>query len=83
MLKGKRMLPAPSFTALPTCCPRQLGFEIGAQVNALHHEANIAKAQEWLRHANSAIKCLSRKRGQSERFRPAINDSQHRTRGDG
>jgi integrase/recombinase XerD len=39
----------------------KLGFEIGAHVlrataatNALDHEANIAKVQEWLGHANIA-----------------------------
>jgi integrase len=40
----------------------QLGFEIGAHalratvaINALDHQADIAKVQEWLGHANIAI----------------------------
>jgi DNA-binding ferritin-like protein len=41
--------------------PSQLGFEIGAHAlrataatNALDHQADIAKVQEWLGHANIA-----------------------------
>jgi integrase len=42
-------------------CPAALGFEIGAHAlrataatNALDHQADIAKVQEWLGHANIA-----------------------------
>jgi integrase/recombinase XerD len=54
--KAERAITADGVCKLVRSYSAQLGFEIGAHslrvTNALDHEADIAKVQEWLGHAN-------------------------------
>ncbi len=59
--KGERAITADGIYKLVRAYSAQLGFEIGAHAlrataatNALDHQADIAKVQEWLGHANIA-----------------------------
>jgi len=60
-----RAITADGVYKLVRCYSAALGFEIGAHAlrataatNALDHEADIAKVQEWLGHANIATTCI-------------------------
>jgi hypothetical protein len=68
--EGQAHAARPEFHRLADVLPEAAGVrdrDVNTATNALDHEADIAKVQEWLRHANIAIKYLSRKRDQSER----------------
>ena len=59
--KGRLVYNAVAVGKLVRAYSAALGFEIGAHAlrataatNALHHQADIAKVQEWLGHANIA-----------------------------